>query len=243
MNFKRIPNQIIKEPLIPLIIKNVDSIAFHHMAHETWDVKDVEKYHVFENGWDAIGYNYWIAFDGTIYEGRGLNIGAGVLFHNSHILSIGLQGDFEKQMPTDEQYKSARELVYFLKEKIPGIKNIGCHRDWNATACPGKNFDIKKITEYNDMEAELKKLKEEIDSLKNDINTLKESNEALLEAVQALSEPVYNWVTACPEWSRSYVHKALELGILKGDSKGQLNLKLSDIRHLVFLLRATNTRK
>ena len=151
MKIHKIPNQIIRRSLTPLVLKNIDSIAFHHMAHKTWDVKDVEKCHVYTNGWDAIGYNYWIAFDGTIYEGRGFNKGAGVENHNSHIISIGLQGDFEKQMPTDEQYKSARELVDFLTDKIPTIKNIGCHRDWNATACPGKNFDIKKITSIKEL--------------------------------------------------------------------------------------------
>ena len=155
MEKKKIPNQIIRRSLIPLVLKNVDSIAFHHMAHETWDVKDIEKYHVFENGWDAIGYNYWIAFDGTIYEGRGFNKGAGVSGHNSHIISIGLQGDFESHIPTEAQYNSARELVSYLRNKIPSIKNIGLHKDWNATACPGKNFDIKKITEYKEAVKEL----------------------------------------------------------------------------------------
>ena len=50
---------------------------------------------------------------------------------------------------------------------------------------------------------------------------------------------VYNWVTACPEWSQPYVHKALELGILKGDEKGQLNLTDDKIWCLVVILRAT----
>ena len=226
MNIKKIPNQIIVKNLIPHVLKNIDSIAFHHMAHETWDVKDIEKYHVFENGWDAIGYNYWIAFDGTIYEGRGLNIGAGVLFHNSHVLSIGLQGDFEKQMPTDEQYKSARELVSYLKNKVPSIKTIGCHKDWNATACPGKNFDIKKITEYNDMEAELKKLKEEIDSLKNDVKTLKEKNKE------------YAFVEALPEHYREEVDAALRCGIARGRSESELGMTESDVKASIYSLRA-----
>ena len=155
MEIKKIPNQIIRRSLIPLVLKNVDSIAFHHMAHKTWNVKDVEKCHVYTNGWSAIGYNYWIAFDGTVYDGRGLHKGAGVENHNSHIISIGLQGDFESQIPTDAQYKSARELVSYLKNKVPSIKTIGCHKDWNATACPGKNFDIKKITEYKEAVKEL----------------------------------------------------------------------------------------
>ena len=229
MEIKKIKNQIIRKPLIPLVIKNIDAIAFHHMAHRSWNVKDVENYHVYTNGWDAIGYNYWIGFDGTIYEGRGLNKGAGVSNHNSHIISIGLQGDFESQYPTEEQYISAAELVNFLEEKIPTIKNIGCHRDWNATSCPGKNFDINKIMEYTKMEEEIKKLKEEISELREEIKSLKETE--------------YNWTEACPEWSRPYIQKALDTGILKGDNTGQLRLTLKDIRQLVFLLRATKIMK
>ena len=155
MEIKKIKDQIIRGTLTPLDLKNVDSVAFHHMAHKTWNVKDVENYHVNINGWIAIGYNFWIAFDGTIYEGRGFYKGAGVSNHNSHIISIGLQGDFESQIPTQEQYKSARELIDYLKKKIPTIKKIGSHKDWNATSCPGKNFDIKKITEYKEKPKEL----------------------------------------------------------------------------------------
>lgn len=158
MEIKKIPNQIIKGNLEPLNLNKVDSIAFHHMANSKMNVKDIENYHVNTNGWIAIGYNYWIAFDGTIYQGRGLNKGAGVANHNSHIISIGLQGDFEKQFPTQEQYNSSKQLVEYLKDKVPTITKIGCHKDWNATACPGKNFNINiilnkktELTEVNDI--------------------------------------------------------------------------------------------
>lgn len=145
MKIEKIKNQILKGTLEPLNKNKVDAIAFHHSASENMSVKDVEKYHVFTNGWTAIGYNYWINKDGTIYEGRGLNKGASVENNNSHIVSICLQGNFETLSPTNEQYLSARELVKYIKEQIPSIVKIGCHKDWNATKCPGKNFDINKI--------------------------------------------------------------------------------------------------
>ena len=83
MNIIKIPNQIIKQPLQPLNLKKVDSIALHHMAHPTADVKTVEDWHI-NQGWRAFGYNFWVAFDGTIYEGRGFNMGAGVENQNEH---------------------------------------------------------------------------------------------------------------------------------------------------------------
>lgn len=145
MKIEKIKNQKINGSLEPLNKNKVDAIAFHHSASENMSVKDVENYHVFTNGWTAIGYNYWIDRDGTIYEGRGLNKGAAVADNNSHIVSICLQGNFETQSPANEQYLSAKELVKYIKEQIPSIVKIGCHRDWNATKCPGKNFDINRI--------------------------------------------------------------------------------------------------
>ncbi len=146
MEIKTIPNRVTRYALTPLELTKIDSIAFHHTANTIWGVKDVETYHVFNNGWNAIGYNYFIEKDGTVYEGRGLNKAAAISNHNSHIISICLQGNFEIEFPTDAQYKASRELVAHLKNNIPSIKKIGAHSDWNPTACPGKNFDISKIT-------------------------------------------------------------------------------------------------
>ena len=87
MIINKIPNQIITEPLQPLNLSKVDSIALHHMDTDA-DVKEIERSHI-NKGWRAIGYNYWVAVDGTIYEGRGLNLGAGVDNQNGHIISIG----------------------------------------------------------------------------------------------------------------------------------------------------------
>lgn len=148
MNIKKIENQIIRGMLTPLKKEKVDAVAFHHMANPTWDILDVEKYHVLNNGWMAIGYNYWIGFDGTVWEGRGLNVGAGIAGHNSHVISVGLQGDFMTQTPTEKQYKACAELYMYLKKEIPTINRYARHCDYNATLCPGANFDINKIEEY-----------------------------------------------------------------------------------------------
>ena len=148
MEIRKIKNQIIRGMLTPLKKEKVDAVAFHHMANPSWDVLDVEKYHVLNNGWMAIGYNYWIGFDGTVWEGRGLNVGAGIAGHNSHVISVGLQGDFMTQSPTEEQYKACAELYAYLKKEIPTINKYARHSDYNATLCPGTNFNINKIEEY-----------------------------------------------------------------------------------------------
>lgn len=142
----KIPNQIIKEPLKPLNLKKVDSIALHHMAHPTADVKTVESWHI-NQGWRAFGYNFWVAFDGTVYEGRGFNMGAGVENQNDHIISIGFQGDYHSnptEMP-DAQFNAGVDIIKYVLEKVPTITMTGGHKDFMPTACPGKYFPLKEM--------------------------------------------------------------------------------------------------
>ncbi len=144
MNIQKIPNQILKGKLVPLTLSKVDSIVLHHMAHCTADVKTVERWHI-NNGWIAIGYNYFVSFDGTVYEGRGMNIGAGVAKHNSHIISIGFQGDYEKiKIMPEAQFNSSAELIKHLLNKIPTAKLLR-HSDFGGTVCPGKYFPFGEI--------------------------------------------------------------------------------------------------
>lgn len=159
MKIQKIPNQIIKQALQNLNLKNVDSIALHHMAHPTADVKTVEGWHINQD-WRAIGYNFWVGFDGTVYEGRGFKLGAGVENQNGHIISIGFQGDYhskEVKMP-DKQFNAGIDIIKYVMEKVPTIKKIGGHKDFMATACPGKYFPLEEMKTLKKREAEVKEL-------------------------------------------------------------------------------------
>jgi hypothetical protein len=165
MNIQKIPNQIIKQPLQYLNLSKVDSIALHHMAHPTADVKTVEGWHI-NQGWRAFGYNFWVGFDGTVYEGRGFKLGAGVENHNGHIISIGFQGDYHSKdisMP-NAQFNAGVDIIKYVMEKVPTARFIGGHREFMSTACPGDFFpaeemktlkkrgsQIKEITSVNDI--------------------------------------------------------------------------------------------
>lgn len=146
MKIQKIPNQIIKQPLQYLNLAKVDSIALHHMAHPTADVKTVEGWHI-NQGWRAIGYNFWVGFDGNVYEGRGFNLGAGVTGQNGHIISIGFQGDYHSKdvkMP-DVQFNAGVDIIKYVLEKVPSVREIGGHKDFMATACPGQYFPLKEM--------------------------------------------------------------------------------------------------
>lgn len=193
MTITKIPNQIIKEALTPLTLSKVDAIALHHMAGEG-DVKAIEAAHI-NQGWRAIGYNYWIDYDGTVYEGRGLHVGAGVENQNGHIVSIGFRGDYHsapKTMP-DAQFNAGVELILWLKAQIPTIRTVGGHKDFMATACPGQYFPLKEL------------------------QTLK-----LREEEQ---EMIYNYIDGnMPQWARPTIQKLLNKGYLKGNEQGELEL-------------------
>lgn len=159
MEIKKIPNQIITQPLQKLNLSKVDSIALHHMAHPTADIKTVEGWHI-NQGWRALGYNFWVGFDGTVYEGRGFNLGAGVENQNGHIISIGFQGDYHSKdvkMP-DAQFNAGIDIIKYVMEKVPSVKKIGGHGEFMATACPGKYFplaEFKNLKKRNSIPKEL----------------------------------------------------------------------------------------
>lgn len=189
MLIHNIPNQIIKGVLIPLDLSKVTGISIHHMGNATWGVKEIEAYHVHTNGWNAIGYNYFITFDGTIYKGRGLNLGAHTLGYNSVTVGIGFQGNFqsgtnvELSAMTEAQFNAGVELIAWLKEKIPSVKKVGGHRDFAASACPGNTFPLEEMV--------LGIKKEEITV----IITAEQALEKIIEKGVEIDKA--HWLTAC----------------------------------------------
>lgn len=130
-------------------LERVEKLIQHHMAHPSWDFRDVHEFHRDSRGWAGIGYNYWIGFDGTIYEGRGLHVGAHAGSNwNGRSLGIGYQGHFEEQEMTDEQLEAGAWLnARFIEDFDLSIADIIGHREVSSTACPGSNFKMAELKE------------------------------------------------------------------------------------------------
>jgi len=131
----------------PIISKSqIDGISLHHMAHPTWTFQEVHNYHRDSHGWQGIAYGWWIAFDGTVYEGRGFAQNAGTKDMGKRLLDIGFQGDYDKSavMP-DAQFNAGVDLINWLKPQLPNLRTIHGHRHWTATACPGKHFPLVEM--------------------------------------------------------------------------------------------------
>jgi hypothetical protein len=125
------------------------------------EVRNIWYYHTVTNGWGDIGYNFLIAPDGVIYEGRSGGhgaIGAHFSCRNTNTVGVSLLGTFTNVPPTDAALASLERILGELATRngldplaivrhapsgleLPQI--IG-HRDGNVpgatctiTECPG----------------------------------------------------------------------------------------------------------
>ena len=98
-----------------------------------------------QRGFSDIGYHYVIHPDGTVEEGRDVNIaGAHCSGHNSKSIGIcyigGMTADNKKAKDTrtEEQRTNLKALLMAMRKLYPTAKIHG-HRDFAAKACP--SFD------------------------------------------------------------------------------------------------------
>lgn len=119
-----------------------DFIVLHHAA-ANGSVLTVHQTHL-NNGWSGIGYHFYVRKDGTIYEGRPINkIGAHCVPQNCNKRSVGIcfEGNFEVEQMPEAQLRAGKRLVQYVKSIYPSAV-VKRHKDFDATACPGKNFPI-----------------------------------------------------------------------------------------------------
>ena len=136
-------------------MKNVDKVIVHCTAtpegrHTT--VEDVRRWHL-DRGWSDIGYHFLVYLDGTVHEGRSLDIqGAHCRGQNKNSIGIAYVGGIDKvnfkpkDTRTEEQKEALVDMLEFFKIAHPEAVVYG-HRDFTSKACP--SFDAKK--EYSNI--------------------------------------------------------------------------------------------
>jgi N-acetylmuramoyl-L-alanine amidase len=129
-----------------------DFIAIHCSAtgNQNYGAADIDKWHR-KQGWACIGYHYVIRRDGTVEEGRDVEVvGAHVSGFNDVSVGICMVGGVDADDPskaknnfTEEQFASLKQLLIDLKVQYPKAKIQG-HRDFPNVkkACP--SFDVKE---------------------------------------------------------------------------------------------------
>lgn len=117
-------------------------------------VDDIRLWHTAKppkgNGWSDIGYHYVIHLDGSIHEGRDVNlIGAHVEDYNAHSIGICYVGGKSKDMKqnkdtrTDKQKVALMSLLLDLRKLYPYAKIVG-HRDLDRKGKTCPNFDANR---------------------------------------------------------------------------------------------------
>ena len=120
-------------------------IILHHRGGNG-DVESIHKQHI-ANGWNGMGYHFYVRKDGTVYKGRPIDTwGSHCIGYNDKSVGVCFEGNFENEKMTTAQTKAGKEVISYLKSLYPNAE-IKSHKDFNSTACPGKNFlfdEIKK---------------------------------------------------------------------------------------------------
>jgi N-acetylmuramoyl-L-alanine amidase len=118
--------------------------------------KEIDSWHK-ANGWDGCGYHKIIRRDGTVENGRPLNVmGAHVGGHNKDNLGICVVGGKARKMGedpnnfTDAQFKSLAVVVKELQKQFNiSNDNVKGHNDWPSHAsrkCPVFTVEAFKKT-------------------------------------------------------------------------------------------------
>lgn len=161
---KGLPN-----PKPPRVKTKIEHLVIHHSAGSNNDtdylntIRNIYLLHTQSNGWDDIGYNFLIAPDGTIFNGRdplGAGddddiLGAHFCSKNQNTMGICLMGNFMTKKP---DYRAIYSLKYLLawklkKDKLDAfgqtkhpqpdgnmLDNICGHRNGCSTSCPGDSL-------------------------------------------------------------------------------------------------------
>lgn len=129
--------------------RQINEIIVHCTAtpeHRHYTVQDVRRWHK-QQGWSDIGYHYLVLLDGTVEQGRDVDlVGAHCQGHNSHSIGVcyvgGVTADGKtaKDTRTEKQKTALLRLLLELRHLYPKA-NIYGHRDFATKACP--SFDAR----------------------------------------------------------------------------------------------------
>ncbi|MDO9418603.1 peptidoglycan recognition protein family protein [Pararhizobium sp.] len=148
------------KPVLPMTKQVPDRITIHHTAvrskHGLSIVKKLQGLQNFSQSdakladgrrkkqWADVPYHFYISEDGKIAEGRPADFvgDTNTAYDPAGHLSIVVEGNFQKEQPTEAELASLASLTATLAKKYGiGRDRIGVHKDFAQTECPGKNLE------------------------------------------------------------------------------------------------------
>lgn len=131
------------------------------LAEQKAIARAIQRYHMDNEGWDDIGYNFLIfqpyghrtgALGGSatkyarIFQGRPItHVPAAQAHHNTDTIAICVVGNFDHDDSVKDNTRHAIEVL--INQRLPTLRVLGGHRDVFATECPGDTLytQIPKI--------------------------------------------------------------------------------------------------
>lgn len=131
--------------------QDIKQAVVHHQGGKGF--YNVEKRHIDVNGWPGPSYHFYITLSGEVWL---INSILKTTYHakyaNKKSIGICLEGNFDKDQPTEEQYYALRNLLLLLKKIFPDLK-IKYHGEVdkrNQTRCPGESL-IAIVEEFKEI--------------------------------------------------------------------------------------------
>lgn len=134
-------------PYLKTANRKIKEIIVHCSATREgrdFTIDDIRRWHK-QRGYSDIGYHYVVYRDGSVHDGRDVNIiGAHCVGHNTYSIGICYIGGCKydgltpKDTRTEKQKAALKTLIMRLKAKYP-YASVRGHRDFANKACP--SFD------------------------------------------------------------------------------------------------------
>lgn len=130
-------------------MRRITEIILHCTATREgrpFTVEDIRRWHL-ERGWSDIGYHYVVYLDGTVAEGRPVEVaGSHVAGRNASTIGVCYVGGLDRAGRAADTRTSAQKaaLLRILMELIarfPSVTRIAGHNEYANKACPC--FDAK----------------------------------------------------------------------------------------------------
>jgi N-acetyl-anhydromuramyl-L-alanine amidase AmpD len=121
-----------------------NKIILHHTKAKNCSIENIHNLHL-QNGWMGIGYHYFVGKDGSIYIGRPENAqGAHCIGQNTRSIGICTEGDYVTEIMPLMQKNALVELCKDICNRYQ-ISEVGGHKEYCNTDCPGENYPIEEI--------------------------------------------------------------------------------------------------
>ena len=125
------------------------AVVLHHAEASSATVWDINSWHL-GNGWNGIGYHYYVRKDGSVYRGRpDWALGSHAKGANDYSIGVCCEGAYMTETMPAAQLDSLKALLRDIMRKWGELRLLR-HKDVSATDCPGKNFPWDKVLKYEE---------------------------------------------------------------------------------------------